>query len=520
MFGTYLRRELRRRARQASIIAIGLALGIGLVITVTALSAGVKNAQGNVLHSLYGLDTDITVTKAPATGSFTGGAGGRFGFGGQGSGSRPKAGTTISIDRLSGTGYGSLTSADVTKVAGLKNVAAAAGSLVLTDTKDTITIPNFSQGGGFGSGSSGSGSSGSGQHFGNFTQPTSISVDAVAVSGTGAALGPLSSATTASGKTFTAADANSDVAVVDSSYAKSDNLKVGSTVTLAKTGFKVIGIVSQSGSNPPQVFIPLARGQALATAGTSSLKGDVNTIYVAANSASNITPVSSEISAQLTGATVTNENTLGSQLTGSLSNASTLAGNLGKWLAIAVLVAAFLLASLLTTSAVSRRVREFGTLKALGWTSRRVVGQVVGEALVIGVIGGIVGVGLGFLGSTLVSKSMGTLTASVGPTTGSATPGGARAFTGSGANGFGGGGFGGGGFGGGGNGSNAGFAGGFRRAATDAAHTVPVHLSAPVTLDAVIAAVLLAVLGGLIAGSFGGWRAARLRPAMALARVE
>ena len=70
MFFTYLRRELRRRARQASIIALGLALGIGLVITVTALSSGVKNAQGEVLHSLYGQDTDITVTKTPAAGSF------------------------------------------------------------------------------------------------------------------------------------------------------------------------------------------------------------------------------------------------------------------------------------------------------------------------------------------------------------------------------------------------------------------------------------------------------------------
>ena len=69
MFLTYLGRELRRRARQASIIALGLALGIGLVITVTALSSGVKNAQGEVLHSLYGQGTDITVTKSPTAGS-------------------------------------------------------------------------------------------------------------------------------------------------------------------------------------------------------------------------------------------------------------------------------------------------------------------------------------------------------------------------------------------------------------------------------------------------------------------
>jgi putative ABC transport system permease protein len=32
--------------------------------------------------------------------------------------------------------------------------------------------------------------------------------------------------------------------------------------------------------------------------------------------------------------------------------------------------------------------------------------------------------------------------------------------------------------------------------------------------------VLLAVAGGLLAGAFGGWRAAQLRPAAALARVE
>src|SRR6266705_5860988 len=65
MFVTYLVRELRRRMRQAVFIALGLALGVGLVITVTAASAGVKNAQGTVLHALYGVGTSLTVTKAP-----------------------------------------------------------------------------------------------------------------------------------------------------------------------------------------------------------------------------------------------------------------------------------------------------------------------------------------------------------------------------------------------------------------------------------------------------------------------
>jgi putative ABC transport system permease protein len=65
MFITYLRRELRRRMRQAVVISLGLALGIGLVLTVTAASSGVKTAQAKVLHSLYGVGTDVTVTQSP-----------------------------------------------------------------------------------------------------------------------------------------------------------------------------------------------------------------------------------------------------------------------------------------------------------------------------------------------------------------------------------------------------------------------------------------------------------------------
>ena len=163
-------------------------------------------------------------------------------------------------------------------------------------------------------------------------------------------------------------------------------------------------------------------------------------------------------------------------------------------------------------SAVSRRIREFGTLKALGWKSRRVVFQVMGESIAIGIVGGAIGVGLGFLGAAAVGHFAHPLTASLGSaTTGSATPGGARAFTG-------GGGFGGGGGGTGGTGGG-GFTGGFTHAAANAVPTVTEHLTAPVTLEAVLAAVILAVLGGLIAGSFGGWRAARLRPAAALSKV-
>ena len=141
MFFTYLWRELRRRMRQAIFIAVGLAVGIGLVITVTAASAGVKNAQSSVLHSLYGVGTDITVTKAPAAGA----NGNGFGFGFRqaiGSRTRPKAGSKIDNNTLAGGGtLAPISASSVSTVAKLQDVAAAAGGLTLTDRTLTGTVP-------------------------------------------------------------------------------------------------------------------------------------------------------------------------------------------------------------------------------------------------------------------------------------------------------------------------------------------------------------------------------------------
>ena len=526
MFFTYLRRELRRRMRQAVFIALGLALGVGLVITVTAASAGVKNAQGTVLHALYGVGTDITVTKTPTAGSFTPGS---FGFGFRtGTNKRPAAGTKINTSTLAaGATLASIGASSVSTVADLHDVSAAAGGLTLNDRTLSGTVPaiNFNGGaGGFGGGGSGgSGSGSAGQSFRANFSTNSFGVDGVDL-GAGE-LGPLSSGKLSAGRTFTSADASSDVALVDASYATQNKLSVGSTIAIGNskgttTNFKVVGIVSEpAGDNPSDVYIPLTVAQNLA-----NMKNDVNTIYVAASSSSAIGTVSSEIKQALPSDTVTTSSDLASEVTGSLSSASSLANNLGKWLALAVLIAAFLLASLLTLAAVSRRVREFGTLKALGWKSRRIVGQVMGESVTLGLIGGAIGVALGLAGAELVSKMSPKLTAMVGQTTGSATPGGARQFgfggTG-GTGGTGGGGFGGGGggFGGGTGGGTGGGGGGAFSRASAAGHTVAVHLAPSVSTNVILLAVLLAVAGGIIAGIFGGWRAARLRPAAALSKV-
>jgi putative ABC transport system permease protein len=484
--------------RQAIFITLGLAVGIGLVITVTAASAGVKKAQATVLHSLYGVGTDITVTKTPTAGS---GGPGSFGFAGR-SGSSTKnnsSSTSISVDRLASTAYGSLSTSYVDKIKSLSGVSATSGALVLTDTKFSGSIgANFGSGSGSGSGGGTGGSgSGAGSSSGSTTRPkfngnfnnNSITVDGVDLASY-TALGPLSSAKLASGSAFTSSDTDSYVALISQNYATANKLKVGSTVTLAKKKFTVIGIASLTSTT--DVYIPLTVAQTLA-----SMKNEVNTIYVSATNNNSITTVAKTIKSTVSGSTVTDESSLASEVTGSLSSASSLLNSLGKWVAIAVLLAAFLLASLLTMSAVSRRIREFGTLKALGWKSGRVIGQVMGESIVTGILGGVIGIALGFGGAQLVDHFAGSLSATVGSTSTTAASGAGAA---------------------GGPGGGGAPGGGFGRAASTAS-TVSVHLAASVTIGAIIAAVLLAVAGGLIAGGFGGWRAARLRPAAALSKV-
>ncbi|MEU1298447.1 ABC transporter permease [Streptomyces shenzhenensis] len=489
MFFTYLRRELRRRRKAALVVASGLALGIALVIVVNSVSNGMGKAQDKVLQSLYGLGTDMTVTKAsePSTSSSQRP---RFQFDARNSDDD----STQSSDRVMVQGFTTLASSTVAEVGDQKGVSNAVGGLSLTVFKVSgqFTRGQFQQdqqGGGMPSGGPGGGSSGQpqgevrggGADF-DINQYTVYGTD---VTQTG--LGPLTSSKITSGRTFKTTETDAKVVVADSAYAKEKKYKVGSTVTVKGVKYELIGIATaDSGDSAANLYIPLKQAQTLA-----DQKDKVTTVYVKATDSQQIDVVKSAIQKNVSGTTVTTSADLAKTVSGSLSTASSLATSVGKWLSIAVLVAAFLVAGLLTSSAVSRRVREFGTLKALGWKSGRVTRQVVGEAVVNGLVGGALGIAVGLAGAYAVTAISPTLQAQLGSaggqTGGAGGPGG------------------------------GGFMGGPGR---QTAKSLEVALTAPVSVTTIAVAVALAVAGGLIAGAFGGWRASRLRPADALRRVE
>jgi putative ABC transport system permease protein len=474
LYFIYLRLELRHRLRQAVLIAAGLAVGIALVITVTAVAAGTSNAQAGVLNKLYGIGTDITVTR-PWSNSDTD----------PGKENHEINPGMTGFEYLDDANQGMFSAPTAAFIAALPGVRAAAGMLVLGQT-----TPNTGPGN---------------PAIPESQVPPTTLIDAVDTADR--QLGPFSEVRVISGRDLTAADADADVALVYSGYATAQHLHVGSVITLAHHDVRVVGIFSspdvqgnlaggseflEPAGSVPNILIPLGTGQALA-----DLRGEITTVYVAAASAADIGAVAVKIKAQLPWADVTTSASLASEISGSLGTTAKLAKDLGRWLAIAVLAAAFALAALLMVAAVSRRVREFGTLKALGWSARRITAQVLGESVTIGAAGALAGIGLGYAATALISALESTLTATAAAAPGTSEP--------------------------------HGFFGGFNARTGQSFHkttlfpgtysSTPVHFSAPVAPGVVALAAALGIGGGLLAGALASWRAARLRPTVALAHT-
>jgi putative ABC transport system permease protein len=493
-FLTYILSELRRRSGRTILTALGLGLGVGLVVTVNALSAGLDQAQAKILEPLTGVGTDMSVTRPiDFSPSDDGGfpqlsqqerdqlqkenGGGRFGLRNLG-----KPGSHFSRDDFVSTAQLSFAASQVRRIAKLDGVEAAAGGLTLNSIHLEGTVPKETDQQ-TGPQTFQNGQGGPQVQVG----PRSVNATSLSVSGVDEshrALGAITPGQVSSGRYFRTGDARE--AILNESYASRENLGVGDTLKLGGKTFTVVGIAKTPlGGESSDVYVKLSQLQAL-----SDRAGRVNTVYVRAESAEDVDAVASSIEQTVDGASVTTASDLASRVSGTLVDAKNLAGSLGKALVIVGLLAAFLIASLLTLSSVTKRVRELGTLKALGWSQRLVVRQVTGESLVQGLLGGAVGVVVGIAGALAITAFGPTLQATVEAATGQGGPGG-----------------------------GPGFFGPFGQGDVSSPAT-NVALDAPVSGSTILWAVGLAVLGGLVAGAVGSLRASRLRPADALRHID
>jgi ABC-type antimicrobial peptide transport system permease subunit len=489
----YVLSELRRRRGRTLLTALGLGVGVGLVVTVSALSKGLDQAQDEVLKPLTGVGTDLSVTRPLRR------SGGSQGFGGQGLSSKEreqlrkengpqrfglqslgKPGEHFENDDFVSAAQLSFPVSQAAKVASLPGAKDAAAGLTVSAIHVSGTVPKQSQA------PAGTPTAG---------PPRNIDLNSMTVTGVDRSkptLAAISPSQITRGRYLAAGKARE--AVLNSSYAHRKGLGVGDTVTLKKKKFEVVGLSKAPlGGQASDIYVKLDQLQKLA-----DREGRANVLYVRANDSSHVGALERRIERSFPGAQVTTSKDLADRVGGSLVDAKNLASKLGAALEIVGLLAAFLIACLLTLSSVAKRVREIGTLKAIGWPQRLVVRQVTVESLAQGALGGLLGVAIGVGGALVIDAIGPSLTASVAQAAQAAGPGGA-AGPGPG-------------------GPGAVFA-AFGQGQVTSGST-SVSLDAPVEVGLILLAVGLALLGGLLAGSVGGMRAARLRPADALRHIE
>jgi ABC-type antimicrobial peptide transport system permease subunit len=588
---SYAIHELRRRVGRTVLTALGLALGVGLVIGIISVSQGLDDAQQRVLAPLGSVGTDILVTRVAGATSTTAsqtttsstvpaGSNQGGGFFAQGNGNNQRNGGLNQADTqalvaenqnvvtdlsklgepgtqftrdffLSATllSFPDTAVGDIQKIPG---VTSAVGGLVQLGSHQTGTVPKitatirtggetFTQtvrpdpltdeeqaafqaclaskgitaptgGGGTAPGGGNGGAGGGTQVQGGgrggaafndclperlrelratFTSPLqtieqavnppqtdikSESYTAAGVDPSNPGVGLITKEQLTAG-TWLPTDVTNQI-LVNVAYANTKSLALGGTIPINGTDYTIVGLVKPTlTGNTADIYFPLATLQKLATK-----ESRVTQVLVKTDGAGSVDAVAAAIAKQLPGAEVVTTKALADQVTGSLSDATSLANRLGGALSVIVLGAAFVIAALLTLSSIAKRVREIGTLRAIGWSKRRVVGQILGETVGIGVLGGILGVGIGVLVAFAVQAVAPSLSATTADLPGLA-------------------------------GSQVS---GLFGQATSTVHTTEIAMTAPLHLATLLLGVAFAVLGGLLAGLIGGWRAARLSPVVAL----
>jgi putative ABC transport system permease protein len=564
-YATYVRNELLRRRGRTIVTLLGLGIGVALVIAIASLSDGLDRAQHQTLDPLAGIGTDITVTLTPQQDQSTGFAGPGGGRGGNRDLVQANQSVITDLSQLGKPGehfvhdfflpgsqltFKQSAASQITKIDGVAQVAAGLTLLAqhqegvvpkivaklktggeTFDIRRNLPRPTAAQfqkmqdcidklrakSGGAGSGANGGGLGGGGGGFGGgggnggpgraafqkclpaslqrfrtqFTTPeqtlkqvldppqTNITTTAYTIGGvdqTSPRMGVVTASQVTKGRFL--APTGGKEALISGSYAAKHSLEVGSKLDLNGTTFTVVGIVSPPlGGQSADVYLPLKRLQTLA-----KQTGLANVVLVRASDSASVAEVQKKIQSALPQAQVASSKQVADQISGSLVDAANLSHSLGFVLALVAAAAAFLLAALATLSSVGKRVRELGTLKALGWTQGMVVRQVAGESLATGVVGGALGIVLGVVAALAIDTFGPTLTAS----------------------------------------SSTAAADNLLGLGTAAARTATstVSLDAPLAPSVLLLGFGLALLGGLIAGSAGALRAARLRPADALRQAE
>lgn len=185
--------------------------------------------------------------------------------------------------------------------------------------------------------------------------------------------------TITSGRNLDASDENSTNALVGQQYATDNHLSVGDELTLNGHAFRIVGIFAGNACYGDIVIVPFAAGTA-----AYGVANPVQ-VFVYVNSHENVDSVATSLQDKfgdsysvidLAQADYTNlQNAISSIL---------FSSQFGEYAALAAGTATMVIVMILVTS---RRTKEVGLLKALGYSGARILGQVLSESLILAVVG-------------------------------------------------------------------------------------------------------------------------------------
>ncbi len=319
------------RNKSRSILAvIGIAIGVAAVVGLGLITDDLTQSTESALTAGAADFSVINSTNSPS------GSGGGGGFGN---------------DQL-------INQAAVGQIQQVKGVSSAVGELRTSTNLGNSTSSNSSSSSGFGA---------------NFRSMTNIigidssdlSMDDIAIT---------------NGTAFS----NANQVIIGQDAAQRLNKTVGSTITISNKTFTVSGIYETGNFMDDRGIVMSLPALQNLTGNT----GQVSLILVKASNGTDPTALAS---------------TIQQNYANDLSTSTSLSGNnrmnnglqvisSGAW---AVSLLAILIGGIIVIvtmmKAVSERTREIGVLRAIGWTQRRILGMIIGEALVLSLIAIVVG---------------------------------------------------------------------------------------------------------------------------------
>ena len=330
---SYIVHELRHRSHRTLINILGIAVGVGLFVSINAVSAGYQKA---VSLPFENLGADLVVQRAEKDRQL-----------GQGTLSMRGIKLPFSNQVIAGEEFDALSRVD--------GVAAASGSLLLWEFVS----------GGF---------------------RTIMGLDAAQPG-----LGPVHLTQWISQGH---APQQAGEALVEKHFAKFRGIHLGDSLDIGGKPFAVVGMLEiREGAQvaAANIYLRLSDAQSL----LPEAKAPINVVYLRLRDPAMQGDIQQKVLAAFPGLSASSSDSF-LELMGGVS---VITGMFSVVASLVALVGAILLILKSMLASLGERLPEIGVLKAVGWTGKDVQGQLLGEAMVQCLLGGLIGIGLGYLGA-------------------------------------------------------------------------------------------------------------------------